>query len=107
MLKSGCMAHTLTAPEALAWYFKHRPAFVEDICWHVSTAASKWGTTRQRHAESALEAMADPVRVNAFLLQHADALALDTNTREALGNDSTAMHVFAERMRTYLANPWA
>ena len=35
MLKSGCMAHTLTAPEALAWYFKRRPAFVKDICHHV------------------------------------------------------------------------
>ena len=107
MLKSQRMAHTLTAPQALSWYFKHRPAFVKDICWHVSTAGSQWGTTRQRHAESALDAMAEPARVNAFLLQHADALALDSATRAALENDAAEMHAYAARMRTYLANPWA
>ena len=107
MLKSGCMARTLTASEALSWYFKRRPAFVKNICWHVSTAGSQWGTTRQRHAESALDTMAEPARVNAFLLQHADALALDTTTRAALENDAAEMHAYAARMRTYLANPWA
>ena len=107
MLKSGCMAHTLTAPEALAWYFKHRPAFVKNICWHVATAGSQWGTTRQRHAESALVAMAEPARVNAFLLQHADALALDTTTRAALENDAAEMHAYTARMRAYLADSWA
>ncbi len=107
MLKSKCMERTLTAPEALAYYFKRRPSFVEDICWHVSTAGSQWGTTRQRHAESALQAMAEPLRINAFLLQQADALALDDNTRTALKNDAEEMNAYATRMRIYLANPWA
>ncbi|MBR1978103.1 MAG: hypothetical protein IJ985_01200 [Akkermansia sp.] len=107
MLNSKRMARTLTAPEALAWYFKRRPAFVKDICWHVATARSQWGTTRQRHAESALDAMADPVRVNAFLLQHADDLALDTTTRSALENDAAEMRAYTARMHTCLANPWA
>ena len=107
MLKSGCMARTLTAPEALAWYFKHRPAFVKDICSCVSLARVSYGENRKIHARYALNAMADPVRVNAFLLQHADALALDTTTREALENDAAEMHAYTARMRTYLANPWA
>jgi hypothetical protein len=51
--------------------------------------------------------MAEPARVNAFLLQHADALALDTTTRAALENDAAEMHAYNARMRTYLANPWA
>ena len=101
------MSRTLTAPEALSWYFKRRPAFVKNICWHVSTAGSRWGTTRQRHAESALDAIADPLRVNTFLLQHAESLALDKNTLEALTNDAAEMHAYTARMRTYLANPWA
>ena len=107
MLESQCMARTLTASEALVWYFKRRPAFVKDICWHVTIADNNRGTRRTRHAKEALAEIADPIRVNAFLLQHADALALDTNTREALENDATAMHVFAERMKSYLVDPWA
>lgn len=107
MLKSGCMARTLTASEARSWYFKRRPAFVKDICSCVSLARVSYGENRKIHARYALDAMADPIRVNAFLLQHADALALDTNTRAALENDAAAMHAFAERMKSYLADPWA
>ncbi len=107
MLNSKRMARTLTAPEALAWYFKRRPAFVKDICSCVSLARVNYGENRKIHARYALDAMADPVRVNAFLLQHADALALDTTTRAALENDAAEMHAYTARMRTYLANPWA
>ena len=107
MLKSGCMAHTLTAPEALAWYFKRRPAFVKNICHHVFFANRNRGIDRKFHAKYALDAMADPIRVNAFLLQHADALALDTTTREALENDAAEMHAYNARMLFCLANPWA
>ncbi len=107
MLKSGCMARTLTASEALSWYFKRRPAFVKDICSCVSLARVSYGENRKIHARYALDAMADPIRVNAFLLQHADALALDTTTREALKNDAAEMHAYTARMRTYLATPWA
>ena len=105
MLNSGCMARTLTAPEALAWYFKRRPAFVKDICYHVAAAKRNWGTDRKYHAENALRAMAEPARVNAFLLQQADALALDTTTLTALKNDAAEMRAYATRMRSYLANP--
>ena len=101
------MSRTLTAPEALAWYFKRRPAFVKDICYHVAAAKRNWGTDRKYHAECALRAMAEPARVNAFLLQHADALALVATTRQALENDAAEMHAYTARMRTYLANPWA
>ena len=107
MLKSGRMERTLTAPEALDWYFKRRPAFVKKICHHVFFANRYRGIDRKFHARYALDAMADPIRVNAFLLQHADALALDTNTREALENDATEMHAYKERMLYCLANPWA
>ena len=107
MLNSGCMAHTLTAPEALAWYFKRRPAFVKKICHHVFFANRNRGIDRKFHARYALDAMADPIRVNAFLFQHADALALDTTTREALENDAAEMHAYKARMLYCLANPWA
>ena len=101
------MSRTLTAPEALAWYFKRRPAFVKDICWHVTIADNNTGTRRTRHAKEALAEIAEPARVNTFLLQHADALALVATTRQALENDATAMHAYTVRMRAYLANPWA
>lgn len=107
MLKSGCMARTLTASEALSYYFKRRPAFVKNICYHVFFAKSNQGMDRKFHARYALDAMADPIRINAFLLQHADALALDTTTRAALENDAAEMHAYKERMLYCLANPWA
>ena len=107
MLKSGCMARTLTAHEALSWYFKRRPAFVKDICWHVTIADNNTGTRRTRHAKEALAEIAEPSRVNTFLLQHSDTLALVATTRQALENDAAEMHAYTVRMRTYLANPWA
>lgn len=106
MLKSRCMARTLTAHEALFWYFKRRTAFVKDICWHVTIADNNTGTRRTRHAKEALAEIAEPARVNTFLLQHADALALVATTRQALENDAATMHAFAERMKSYLADPW-
>ena len=106
MLKSGCMARTLTASEALAWYFKRRPAFVKDICWHVTIADNNTGTRRTRHAKEALAEIAETARVNTFLLQHADALALVATTRKALKNDAATLQAFAERMKSYLADPW-
>lgn len=107
MLNSKRMARTLTAPEALAWYFKRRPAFVKDICYHVFFAKRNWGVDRKFHAGFAIQAMAEPARVNTFLLQHADTLALSTTTREALENDAAEMYAYTARMHTYLANPWA
>ncbi len=107
MLKSGCMAHTLTAPEALAWYFKRRPAFVKDICHHVFFANRNRGIDRKFHAGYAIQAMAEPARVNAFLLQQADTLGLDTTMRAALENDAAEMRACSTRMRAYLADSWA
>ncbi|MBR1978104.1 MAG: hypothetical protein IJ985_01205 [Akkermansia sp.] len=106
MLNSKRMARTLTAPEALSWYFKRRPAFVKDICWHVTIADNNTGTRRTRHAKEALAEIAEPARVNTFLLQHADALALVATTRQALENDAAEMRTFTERMKSYLADPW-
>lgn len=107
MLKSGCMAHTLTAPEALAWYFKRRAAFVKDICHHVFFANRNRGVDRKFHAGYAIQAMAEPARVNAFLLQQADTLGLDTTMRAALENDAAEMRACSTRMRAYLADSWA
>ena len=107
MLNSGCMARTLTAPEALAWYFKRRPAFVKGICWHVTIADNNTGTRRTRHAKEALLEMMEPARVNAFLAEQAAALALPATTRQALEHDAEAMRTFTGRMQSYLVNPWA
>ncbi len=106
MLESRCMARTLTAHEALAWYFKRRPAFVKDICWHVTIADNNTGTRRTRHAKEALAEIAEPARVNTFLLQQAAELAMEATTREALENDAIAMRTFTQRMQSYIVNPW-
>lgn len=106
MLESRCMARTLTASKALSWYFKRRPAFVKDICWHVTIADNNTGTRRTRHAKEALAEIAEPARVNTFLLQQAAELALEATTREALENDAIAMRTFTQRMQSYIVNPW-
>ena len=101
------MAHTLTAKEALSYYFKRRPAFVKDICYHVFFAKRNQGTDRKFHARHALNALVEPLRINSFLLQHVDTLALDNATRSALENDAADMRAYSDFMHACLRNPWA
>ncbi len=107
MLKSQRMAHTLTAKDALSWYFKHRHVFAKRACSSVNLASVSYGVNRKIHAEYALATLSDPSRVNTFLLQQADVLALDTATRSILENDAAEISALTARMRTYLANLWA
>ena len=107
MLKYKCMARTLTAPEALAYYFKHRPAFVENICYHVAAAKRNWGTDRKFHAEYAMDAMEEPARLADFLLKNLHTLAVDSSVKPALEADITAMREYRILMLDFLANPWA
>lgn len=106
MLESRCMERTLTASEALVWYFKHRRKFVKRACSTVNLASVSYGVNRKIHAKYALETLYDPSRVNTFLLQQADVLALDTATRTILENDAAEMNALIARMRAFIEKPW-
>ena len=107
MLKCRRMERTLTAKDALSWYFKHRHVFAKRACSSVNLASVSYGINRKIHAEYALATLSDPFRVNTFLLQQADVLALDTATRSILENDAAEISALIARMRAFIENPWA